>query len=214
MVKRVLFSFIFVLVVAVGKSQTPDFNFKEIAPDANCKPVVEFSVIAPASTSTYAWDFGDGNTGTAATVTHTFDAAGTFNVSLTENGRATLTRVVIVEDKPCVAGDSLAESYATVQMLNQKRALGDTVSVPNVFTPDGDGINDLLKITSNGKDEMSVKIYSRAGALVYEEHAAVVLWDGKTVYGKDLASGIYYYVVTRVDKSPEQKGFFYLLRGK
>ena len=280
MVKRILFSFILALVVAAGKSQTPDFNYKEIAPDANCKPVLEFSVIAPAATSTYAWDFGDGNTGTDATVTHTFDAAGTFNVTLTENGDAAKVKTIAVEVKPfdffrAVRDNSTpgvsfltykigspffaaangytfswaisnAEGYsvdpastsweflhtfptagnynitctitATSGCTSTKSrvlAVVDTLSVPNVFSPDGDGVNDVWKITSNGKDKLSVKIYSRAGALVYEEHAAVVLWDGKTIYGKDLVSGVYYYVVERDDNAfPPQKGFFYLLRGK
>ena len=44
--------------------------------------------------ASYAWDFGDGSTGTGATPTHTYAAAGTFTVSLTvtDDGGCTVSR--------------------------------------------------------------------------------------------------------------------------
>ena len=123
---------------------------------------------------------------------HTFPSSGNYNVAFT-----------------------VTSSFGCTSTNNRVVAVTDTVVVPNVFTPDGDGVNDVWSIKSNGKDKLTVKVYSRAGVLVYEEHAAIILWDGKTAYGKDLVSGVYYYVVDRDDKVlPAQKGFFYLLRGK
>lgn len=124
---------------------------------------------------------------------HTFPESGVYNITFKVN-----------------SSFSCANTPVAIPVI-----VSDTIIVPNVFTPNGDNVNDVWSIKSNGKDKLSVKIYSRAGVLVYEEHAITIMWDGKTAYGKELVSGVYYYVVDRDDKLlPAQKGFFYLLRGK
>jgi len=277
--KRILVTYIFLLTATVAKSQSPDFRFKEIEPSNACLPVMEFNVITPSGSSTYAWDFGDGNTGTGTPATNTYAAPGIFTVTLTADGDVANAKMIQVEVKPfdffiavrdnstlgagtfqykigspffssasgytfswAIAGPdgysvdpasntwefthtfpasgsynityTLTGSTSCTSTKSRVLAVTDTIVVPNVFSPDGDGVNDIWAIKSNGKDKLSVKIYSRAGALVYEEHAAVILWDGKTVYGKELVNGVYYYVVERDDNYPPQKGFFYLFRGK
>ncbi|MBW6498493.1 MAG: gliding motility-associated C-terminal domain-containing protein [Bacteroidales bacterium] len=67
-----------------------------------------------------------------------------------------------------------------------------TVSIsglPNAFTPDGDGINDIF-----GKDHDLV-IFNRWGQLVYEGREG---WDGKH-NGRDVSPGTYYYILEIVD---------------
>ena len=67
-----------------------------------------------------------------------------------------------------------------------------TVSIsglPNAFTPDGDGINDIF-----GKDHDLI-IFNRWGQLVYEGREG---WDGKH-NGRDVSPGTYYYILEIVD---------------
>lgn len=280
MTQRILTTCLFLLLVVVAKSQSPDFQYRGIDPTNDCKSVMEYKVVAPSGTATYAWDFGDGNTGAGSVATHIYAAPGTYDVTLTADGdaaNATKVSVIVhpfdhfvaIRDNSApgagtfqykigsplfsAAGTytfnwaitgpdgvvvdpasstwefihtfpssgnynvafTVTSSFGCTSTNNRIVAVTDTVVVPNVFTPDGDGVNDVWSIKSNGKDKLTVKVYSRAGVLVYEEHAAIILWDGKTAYGKDLVSGVYYYVVDRDDKVlPAQKGFFYLLRGK
>jgi gliding motility-associated-like protein len=72
--------------------------------------------------------------------------------------------------------------------------------VPNVFTPNGDGLNDVLKIITNAgiKELRSFKIFSRQGNLVFESRDLSRGWDGKY---KDnlLPADIYYWTAIYVD---------------
>ena len=41
------------------------------------------------------------------------------------------------------------------------------VGIPNIFTPNGDGINDIFRVNAAGFEEMTVTIYNRQGEQVY-----------------------------------------------
>ena len=68
--------------------------------------------------------------------------------------------------------------------------------LPNTFTPDGNGINDIFKpFAYQFVEKVDVKIYSRWGALVYKTDDPDINWDGKNMYTNKLVpNGVYYYV--------------------
>jgi gliding motility-associated-like protein len=74
--------------------------------------------------------------------------------------------------------------------------------VPNAFTPNGDGLNDILKIIGNaGVTELkSFKIYSRSGNLVFESRDISIGWDG-TYKNNLLPSDVYYWAAVYVDRN-------------
>ncbi|MGQ0829582.1 MAG: gliding motility-associated C-terminal domain-containing protein [Bacteroidota bacterium] len=85
--------------------------------------------------------------------------------------------------------------------------------IPNVCTPNNDGINDEWVI-NNLPADTQVQVYNKWGTLVNE---AVVqnyyAWDGRTKAGLACTDGIYYYVITdKNKKSTITKGFVQLLR--
>ena len=64
--------------------------------------------------------------------------------------------------------------------------------VPNAFTPDGDGMNDVLYVRSSVGYQMDFKIFDRWGELVFESHDVKHGWDG-TFKGKKLEPGVFDY---------------------
>lgn len=91
----------------------------------------------------------------------------------------------------------------------------DALEIPNVFTPNNDGINELFKITSNGESQLSIRIYDRWGNLIYKHTARTIIWDGRTTSGIKAKPGIYFYVVKvkQEDEIAQKKeGFFHLYR--
>jgi gliding motility-associated-like protein len=70
--------------------------------------------------------------------------------------------------------------------------------LPNVFTPNGDGKNDLFQPLKCPRfvESVALVVYNRYGSKVYEGTSPALAWDGKTTSGADLPSGLYYYQVT------------------
>lgn len=89
--------------------------------------------------------------------------------------------------------------------------------IPNVFSPNGDGTNDVFIIKNNGMKTFHCEIYDRWGALIYEWDSTTGYWDGKTKNGNDAVDGVYYWTLNMQDfagKAYENHGFVHLLRGK
>lgn len=69
--------------------------------------------------------------------------------------------------------------------------------LPNVFTPNGDGINDIYiaKNKNHYVQKVDMKIYNRWGNLVFQTTDPDIKWDGRSIQrGKIVPSGVYYYV--------------------
>ncbi|MCF6171802.1 MAG: gliding motility-associated C-terminal domain-containing protein [Bacteroidales bacterium] len=81
--------------------------------------------------------------------------------------------------------------------------LGDTILVdkcsllwiPNVFTPNGDGVNDTFYAVGKGVTEFNLVIFNRWGEVMKTLHSIEESWDG-TTNGKQCSDGVYYYVAT------------------
>ena len=65
---------------------------------------------------------------------------------------------------------------------------------PNAFSPDGDGINDLFKVSGQGMLDFQIEIYNRWGQMVYKSIDLSNGWDG-TFKGKNLPTGTYVYKI-------------------
>lgn len=70
-------------------------------------------------------------------------------------------------------------------------------NVPNVFSPDDDGINDLFEIDYPIAENYSLKITNRWGKLVFESNHPAISWNGKIFNVEENASaGVYFYLIT------------------
>ena len=65
---------------------------------------------------------------------------------------------------------------------------------PNVFSPNGDHVNDVWKVKCKSIAEFHCWIFNRWGTLVYEFTDPDGGWDG-TYKGKTVDTGVYYYVI-------------------
>ena len=69
------------------------------------------------------------------------------------------------------------------------------VTLPNAFSPNGDGNNDLFRLIQYGYVTLATfEIYNRWGSQVFNSTADGTGWDGKYL-GQDCELGTYYYLV-------------------
>lgn len=88
--------------------------------------------------------------------------------------------------------------------------------IPNVFTPNGDGINDYFDVVTGATTKYNMMIFNRWGLKIFTSTDQNVLWDGKTSGGSDCSDGVYYYLFTgeQGGKELKQHGTITLLRSK
>jgi len=82
----------------------------------------------------------------------------------------------------------------------------------NVFTPNGDGINDIFDPGFEGEfiGCVDFRIYDRWGKKVFDSNSGQYGWDGRTQYGDRAATGMYFYIINIADR--EIRGSIYLQR--
>jgi gliding motility-associated-like protein len=94
------------------------------------------------------------------------------------------------------------------------QTLNDKVFIPNTFTPNGNGQDDVFKIYSNVVKSMHLMVFNQWGIKVFETTDATAGWDG-TYQGKPQPVGVYIYVasIRLTDNSTiTKKGSFNLVR--
>lgn len=95
------------------------------------------------------------------------------------------------------------------------RVIGESqIVIPNVFTPNNDGVNDVFKIKSSGLSALSCAIFDRWGLKMYEWNTPEGFWDGKTKSGS-APDGTYFYILHYTDAANTEhtdKGFLTLFK--
>ena len=92
-------------------------------------------------------------------------------------------RIVVTDNYGCTAQDDI---FVKVLKLPE---------IPNVFTPNNDGINDNWQIKWLPEySDCNVEIFNRYGQLVYHSTGYSKPWDG-TVNGKAVPAATYYYII-------------------
>ena len=91
---------------------------------------------------------------------------------------------------------------------------GDVLEIPNVFTPNGDQVNDYFEVTTDGVNVYEFSVFTRTGTRIFHSLSPRIFWDGNSLDGQELKDGIYYYVIEEQggDSSFETSGFMYLFR--
>ena len=150
------------------------------------------SSVSGTSSITSVWSFGNGVSQTyslPALPSTEYAQAGTYTVSLyvSKGNCWDTTMKVIKVDVP------------------------SKLEVPNVFTPNGDGNNDVFFLKVSNLTEISALIYDRWGNKVFEStsNSGNIEWDGKNLSDKECASGTYFYIIKATGKDGmnyEKKG--------
>jgi gliding motility-associated-like protein len=149
--------------------------------------------------ASYDWTY----TGTGASIHSTSNSA---TIDFADNATSGILKVTITG--PNMLSQSKEETL-TVSECNEK--LPGNLNIPNSFSPNGDGINDLF-IIRGLPERSSLLIFDRSGKKLYESSNYQNNWNGNDIDGSELESGTYWYVLIIPGIPTEFKGFVYLKR--
>lgn len=177
---------IFVNIVTV-----PYVNFSAFpaAPQVS-GTVVQFTDLSAGAVSWY-WDFGDGTYSTQQNPQHAYTNSN--------------DSVYIVSLTTSLAGGCSGTDTLHYAIMHEPLVL----FIPNVVTPNGDGVNDIFQVQNLGDYPGSkLEVYNRWGSLIY------ISEDYRNDWRPAVADGVYYYVLhVRLIEKPFT-GFFEVIKGK
>ena len=156
-------------------------------------PLITFTAVAPGTNCYY--DFGDGSVDSSCYTQHIYQDTGVF----------------VVKFVTINAGGCADSSFVTVEVKDIYN-----LTLPNAFSPNNDGLNDVWQIFSKGIRNFEIWVYNRRGQIVWRTTNPDEVWNGKYLNeNEDCPSGVYIYRMRTKDvnnKKHEETGQITLVR--
>jgi gliding motility-associated-like protein len=124
------------------------------------------------------WNFGNGGSSSDVNPIFTYNEFGEFTATL-----------ITISPNGCIDSASLfikVDEYVYF--------------IPNVFSPNGDGVNDSFKPKISGYEFVKGEIFNRWGKKMYDWEDPNQGWDGSTLSGGEASDGTYFYIITIADR--------------
>lgn len=152
---------------------------------------VDFTDLTTNSPDNWTWYFFGSNTLTSSSQSQSnicYDSVGSFDVALVVSN-------AFGSDSLFFANYVTVDSCIIPPTPPVTPTITPVVVVPNVFSPNGDGQNDVFKIDGIGIKTVAIKIYNRWGQSVFETTQFNEGWNGRTNSGDEVPDGTYFYIV-------------------
>jgi len=177
---------IFGATVAGGVPPIADFTF---SPET-LSVEDPFVIFQDGSTNafTWSWNFGDGNSSVLQNPSHTFTDTGIYCITL------------MVEDAGGNCSDTITKCL--------KVKAPPTFYIPNAFTPNSDGLNELFLGEGTYIKEFQMYVFDRWGNKIFESNDIHKGWDGK-VRGKGdlIQEDVYVWKVNVIDYQDKERKY-------
>ncbi len=173
------------VIVKIDSLVKPQFMFDE----TQCGNEISFKNTSQGTgTTIFYWNFGDNSFSNEISPIHNF-SLGNYNVTLISNPNT-------------FCADSVQQ---IVNISNIKVQL----IIPNIFTPNADGVNDEFKIGGLSPcKKNSLAIYNRWGEKIFEtDSAETIFWNGINGSKKEIVDGVYFYTLTVSDDLNQSDNF-------
>ncbi len=123
----------------------------------------------------YTWDYANGSP-----IDTTFDGSTIYNMQGDYSVILTATKGFCVDT---------AVRIIRVDLVS-------FLTIPNVFTPNGDRVNDEFILKAINLGDITMTVFDRWGKKVFDATTTGMMkWDGKTKSGADVADGTYFYII-------------------
>jgi gliding motility-associated-like protein len=162
-------------VRTVSVTQTPSAAFSASLNPAGFPSQIVLTNFSSSAT-TYTWSYSEtAATDTTFNAVHSYSASGSYSLML------------VASNGTFGCNDTSSYSFYISDSSG--------ITLPNVFTPNYDDINDVFKPVARGITSMKVGIYSRYGNYVYGWESVNGSWDGHTTSGQPCSDGTYFCIL-------------------
>jgi len=171
----------------------PVADFYAINTQVNVQHYAEFYDLSTNATH-WEWEFGEGSTSTDQNPIHYYYVDGFYSITLVVTSNDGCKDTIIKRD------------YIDV--------IGPEIFVPSLFTPNNDGVNDVLYVRGEDIKYFEFRVYNQLGLLLFQTNNQRMGWTGK-YGGVDQPAGNYVWVVsgeTRRNKIIHKQGVVTLAR--
>lgn len=186
------------LVIQTAYTPNANFEFAFDSATAEAPLTIEFDNNSFPTSASYSWYINGEYITNSYDMTHLFEDGGVYAITL----------VGVNPTEGCI--DSITKIFVLYEL--------SVSDIPNVISPNGDGMNDKFYLKSNGLEDITMTIYNRWGKVVYgpcgpADDASICAWDGG-----NQPSGTYYYVVSAKDRNGKKikredlEGYITLIR--
>ena len=186
------------VTITVGEAVAAEFALQAVGqPQLNAAPIelfmpsseVAFEDMSSPEPLRWTWDFGDGGASAQQDPQHRYTEEGVYMVTLT-----------VQNELGCVSKAIHGPIVVVAPEL----------FIPNVFSPNGDGVNDAFWVEYGGSQPFLITIYDRWGVQLYSSRNKRAPWKGLDAKGQAVPEGTYYYHLSIGDR--EFAGDLTLLR--
>ncbi|GIV27886.1 MAG: hypothetical protein KatS3mg027_1700 [Bacteroidia bacterium] len=180
------------VTINVIPNPTADFNLPN---EAYTGDIINFNNNSSGA-QLFNWSFGDGNSINTFSynISHSYANAGNYCILLT------------AIDTSFLCSDTITKCIRVLDNFE--------IEIPNVFTPNNDGTNDVFKVRSKAIKEFYGQIYDRWGVLLFEWDNVNDGWNGYLKNNSKAPTGTYYYLIKCIllnGEIKEYKGYLTLL---
>jgi len=145
--------------------------------------------------------------GVAAYYIQTLDAAGAVLQTIPVSGTTLNSEITVSENQQVFFRiwatpnnyQAPAETFSNTVIFRQEFKL----IIPNAFSPNGDGLNDVFEVKGHFLANYRLLIYDRWGQILFDNNNQSRGWDGR-LNGKEIPTGAYPYRITGQDTSGKE----------
>ncbi|MCB9184695.1 MAG: gliding motility-associated C-terminal domain-containing protein [Flavobacteriales bacterium] len=179
------------VTISIGGNGQADFSARF---EAGCDALRGFFIDESTDAITWHWDFGNGANSQSRNPQ-----------AFLPYGTNSLVTLIITDASGCA--DTTSQLFTMDTYANLV-----SIDVPNVFTPNGDGQNDVFTLDTQAflGPCADMHVYNRWGEAVFVSQGGNITWDGRNFSGEPCVAGTYFYAIEV--NGLEFKGSLTLLR--
>jgi gliding motility-associated-like protein len=184
--------------VSASFDTDPDFGFAPLT--VNFNNTSNLGSLTSGTVST-TWNYGNGMTYTASGSSPSYSTTGyPDGLAVYQSAGSYTVWMIITQNTGTASCIGTASAVVTVDLPSD-------LTVPNVFTPNGDGVNDEFTLLTTNLTNITCVIFDRWGVKVYDvtSEKGNISWDGKNFSNKDVPAGTYFYILKA--KGKDMKDF-------